>query len=99
MTARFKVERDDEAVTTCENPHPVRFSRKRPPQHEPGEPHERDQAIRYGAKGYRCPGWRDHFYTVWFVVDTETEEQIGSFDTYRDAVAERDRCEAEESAR
>jgi len=87
----YVIQRDDEAVTMCEEPHPVRFSMKRRPEHEYGEPWERRWAVdRWpDARGYRCPGDQDHFYTVWTVYNgaDEDEANVGTFDEYREAVA------------
>lgn len=89
MTKRWVIERDDDAETECDNPHPVRLGRN--PQHLRGECRERRDAIDYGHKGYRCPGGEVHLYTLWFVVDSTTNEQREGYDHYQHAKAECDR--------
>lgn len=86
--ARYVIQRD-ECETVCEGPHPVRLGRA--PQHYRGEPSERDEAIRYGRKGYRCPGGSTHWYPVWVVFDAENgrASNIGVYDVYQDAVRAR----------
>lgn len=77
--------------TFCEEPHPVRLGRN--PEHYSGEPYERDEAIRYGKKGYLCPGGSVHTYPLWIVYDedNDNDSNAGGFDTFREAKELRDR--------
>lgn len=61
--------RREEAETLCENPHPVRLSRKA--THYFNEPWERRMAIDRRARGYRCPGGEPHGYPIWVVCDKD----------------------------
>lgn len=87
---RFVIQRS-ECVTFCEEQHPVRLGRS--PQHHQDEPWNRKMAINEGKKGYLCPGGEQHLYPVWTVYDeaNESAPNVDTFDTYREAVAERDR--------
>lgn len=83
-------------MTFCEDAHPIRLGKN--PEHYPGEPWERDEAIRRGARGYRCPGGHEHLYPVWIVYDAAhpNESNRGTFDVYMEARALRDRLRDEE---
>lgn len=93
MRHRYVIERD-ECETMCDDPHPMRLGRV--PKHYRGEPHERDEAIRYGRKGYRCPGSCVHWYPVWVVFDADDDgaANVGVYDVYQDAVRARDEARA-----
>lgn len=84
-----------EADTFCEEPHPVRLGRN--PEHYSGEPSERAAAIRYGKRGYLCPGGEAHTYPVWIVYDEDNDRasNAGVSDVYREAKDLRDRLNAE----
>lgn len=81
----------EEAVTFCDDRHPVRLGRTS--EHYQGEPWERKWALDSGKKGYLCPGGMDHTYPVWVVFDANHPQNVnaGVFDEYRLAV----KCRAE----
>lgn len=89
MKKRWAIQRE-EAVTYCDDQHPVRLGRK--PEHFHGEPTARRLAIALGKKGYLCPGGETHTYPLWVVYNAvdDRESNAGVFDVYRDAVALRD---------
>jgi len=76
----------EEAVTFCEDSHPVRLGRRA--EHYPGELFERKMAIDEGKKGYLCPGGMDHTYPIWVVFDANHPDRsnAGAFDEYQSAV-------------
>lgn len=84
----------EEAVTFCEDSHPVRLARR--PEHYQGEPWERQIAIRAGKRGYLCPGGMEHTYPVWVVFDANNDRRpnAGAFDVYKEAVNCRDEMRA-----
>lgn len=83
---RYKVERS-EAWTQCEEPHPVRFSRKQRPEHWHGESFERRCAVDAwpDKMGYVCQPGTEHTYPVWDVVDTEEDRAVETCDSYQEA--------------
>jgi hypothetical protein len=95
---KWVIQRDDEAVTWCEEPHPVRLGRNA--QHVRNESWERNIAIRDGRKGYLCGGNEEHFYTCWVVFDEANpgRDNKDVFDVYKQAVEARDRFNQEEQA-
>jgi|SRR5262245_34441975 len=97
MTARYKVERTDDGETFCDDAHPVRFSRKNPPEHYPSEPWARRIAIDEHKRGYLCPGNEPHGYTCWVVFDTVTDDNVETHDSYREAKVHADRLNEEEA--
>lgn len=94
--ARYEIQKQD-AETFCDEPHPIRLGRS--PQHYPGEPWERTQAIRDGKPGYLCPGGEVHLYPVWIVYDAEDDSSsnAGAFDVFREAKQLRDRLNEEQA--
>jgi hypothetical protein len=95
---KWIIRRDDEAVTWCEDAHPVRLGRN--PEHQRNEPWERKVAIDDGRKGYLCPGGVEHFYTCWVVLDEANPDRDRNnvLDTYKEAVKDRDDMNAREQA-
>ena len=87
QTEHFHIERDDEAETSCDAPHPMRLQRGE--DHYRGECSERQEAIEAGRRGYLCPGGQPHYYTLWHVIETATDEQVGggAFDRFPEAVS------------
>lgn len=96
MTTRWKIEKDY-AVTECEADHPMRLPRH-PEQPNWTDRSERAEAIRAGKTGYLCIAPSEHWYPVWLVVDTTSQDRHDhTFSTYRDAVALRDELNAAEA--
>lgn len=91
--AKWTIQRE-EAVTFCEDSHPVRLGRN--PEHYQGEPWERRVAINTGKRGYLCPGGMDHTYPVWVVFDAADDRKpnVDCFDVYSEARACLDRLKA-----
>lgn len=96
MVERRWVIQREEALTFCEDSHPVRLGRS--PEHYHGEPTARGWAIALGQKGYLCPGGETHPYPLWIVYDAnnDRESNAGVFDVYKDAVALRNKLREEQ---
>lgn len=78
----YEISWDSNAITECENPHPVTLPREK--WRDGYDARGRYRTI----KGYQCPGGAEHGLPLWNLWDTAADDHAGDspYETMRDAV-------------